>query len=50
VVAEGVETQAQRDLLRELACDVFQGYLCSEPVLPQEFVVKARSINDAVLV
>jgi EAL domain-containing protein (putative c-di-GMP-specific phosphodiesterase class I) len=50
VVAEGVETQAQRDLLRELACDVFQGYLCSEPLLPQEFVVKVRSINDTVLV
>jgi diguanylate cyclase (GGDEF)-like protein len=50
VVAEGVETEAQREALRELACDVFQGYLCSRPVSPQEFMVKVQSINDAVLV
>ena len=32
VVAEGVETEAQRDLLRQLQCDEFQGYLFSRPV------------------
>lgn len=31
VVAEGVETDGQRDCLRALGCDVFQGYLFSPP-------------------
>jgi diguanylate cyclase (GGDEF)-like protein len=31
VVAEGVETNAQRDLLAEFGCDQFQGYLFSRP-------------------
>ena len=35
VVAEGVETRAQRDYLRELQCESFQGYLCS-PGLPSD--------------
>ena len=37
VVAEGVETEAQRDLLRALDCDHAQGYLYSRPV-PAECV------------
>lgn len=32
VVAEGVETQAQRDFLSAEGCDHFQGYLFSEPL------------------
>jgi predicted signal transduction protein with EAL and GGDEF domain len=32
VVAEGVETPAQRELLRRLNCDAAQGYLYSEPL------------------
>jgi len=32
VVAEGVETQAQHDLLAQLNCDVVQGYLHSRPL------------------
>jgi EAL domain-containing protein (putative c-di-GMP-specific phosphodiesterase class I) len=31
VVAEGVETQAQRYLLAEFGCDEFQGYVFSRP-------------------
>ena len=31
VVAEGVETKAQRYLLAEFGCDEFQGYLFSRP-------------------
>jgi EAL domain-containing protein (putative c-di-GMP-specific phosphodiesterase class I) len=34
VVAEGVETAAQLELLRELGCDNAQGFLISRPVLP----------------
>ncbi len=32
VIAEGVETDAQRDLLRSLNCDEIQGYLVSRPM------------------
>jgi EAL domain-containing protein (putative c-di-GMP-specific phosphodiesterase class I) len=31
VVAEGVETEAQRDLLRFCGCDFIQGYLVGKP-------------------
>lgn len=37
VVAEGVETQEQLAVLRELECDVLQGYLFSRPVPAEEF-------------
>ena len=45
VVAEGVETEAQRALLRELRCDAFQGYLCSAPLPPQAFFDRVLQIN-----
>jgi diguanylate cyclase (GGDEF)-like protein/PAS domain S-box-containing protein len=35
VVAEGVETQDQHDRLRELGCDVCQGYLLHQPAPPE---------------
>ena len=37
VIAEGVETEAQERLLRELRCDEMQGYLVSRPVPAEEF-------------
>lgn len=37
VIAEGVETQQQRDLLTEAECDYGQGYLFSRPVPAKEF-------------
>ncbi len=36
VVAEGVETEEQRNLLRMLECEVMQGYLFSPPVSSDE--------------
>jgi EAL domain-containing protein (putative c-di-GMP-specific phosphodiesterase class I) len=32
VVAEGVETREQFELLKEMSCDEIQGYLLSKPV------------------
>ncbi|BCO25700.1 hypothetical protein MIZ03_0579 [Rhodoferax lithotrophicus] len=37
VIAEGVETALQRDLLKAAGCDFGQGYLFSRPVAAQEF-------------
>jgi EAL domain-containing protein (putative c-di-GMP-specific phosphodiesterase class I) len=37
VIAEGIETAEQRDLLMEAGCDFGQGYLFSKPVPRQEF-------------
>jgi FOG: EAL domain len=37
VVAEGVETEKTLDVLRELNCDIAQGYFFSKPLLPEEF-------------
>lgn len=44
VIAEGVETEEQRDFLRSIDCDEIQGYLISKPVPPAEF---ARFLNPA---
>ena len=42
VVAEGVETEAQLELLRRHGCDQVQGYLVSPAVPPAEFAALAR--------
>lgn len=38
VVAEGVETQEQRDILSKLGCEVFQGYFFARPMPQADFV------------
>lgn len=38
VVAEGVETQEQFKLLKEMNCDVAQGYFFSKPVLAEKII------------
>jgi len=37
VVAEGVETEAQLSRVRELGCELVQGFLFAEPLPPDEF-------------
>jgi EAL domain-containing protein (putative c-di-GMP-specific phosphodiesterase class I) len=37
VIAEGVETEQQRDALAAAGCDFAQGYLYSEPVPAEVF-------------
>jgi EAL domain-containing protein (putative c-di-GMP-specific phosphodiesterase class I) len=38
VVAEGVETKAQLDVLKELGCDYIQGYYFSKPLRADDFI------------
>ena len=42
VVAEGVETAEQLELLRSHGCDAYQGYFCSRPVPADEFAALLR--------
>ncbi len=37
VIAEGVETAEQRDILTKIGCDYAQGYLFSKPVSAENF-------------
>jgi len=37
VIAEGIETEAQRELLKTMGCDYGQGYLFSKPLPANEF-------------
>ena len=39
VIAEGVETTRQLDFLRQHQCDEIQGFICSEPVSAEEFLL-----------
>ena len=36
-IAEGVETQAELDLLRNMGCEEYSGHLLAEPGTPSEF-------------
>ncbi len=42
VIAEGVETAAQVDLLRKLGCDQIQGHWASHPLSPDDFIAYLR--------
>ena len=42
VVAEGIETQAQRDIAAAEGCALYQGFLRSPPIAPDEFLALAR--------
>lgn len=47
VVAEGVETREQLELLRGYGCDAYQGYLFGRPMPVQEFEDFARAWTPA---
>jgi EAL domain-containing protein (putative c-di-GMP-specific phosphodiesterase class I) len=42
VIAEGVETEAQRDFLAQQGCHAYQGYFFSCPLPPADFEKFAR--------
>jgi EAL domain-containing protein (putative c-di-GMP-specific phosphodiesterase class I) len=46
VVAEGVETERQRDLLVELDCDELQGYLFAKPMAAEQLAVWAQLVDE----
>ena len=46
LVAEGVETDTQREFLSRLGCDYLQGYLYSRPVGLAEIIAFVREGND----
>ena len=47
VVAEGVETVEQRQLLQEMQCDAIQGYLISKPLSAEQFAKRfLEAITD----
>lgn len=45
VIAEGVETESQLDILAEQGCEFFQGFLRSGPLSPDEFEAFALLSN-----
>lgn len=49
VVAEGVETREQLDLLTSINCDQAQGYLMSRPVPADQFVAMLQAGNGTLL-
>ncbi|MEO0829352.1 MAG: EAL domain-containing protein, partial [Pseudomonadota bacterium] len=47
-IAEGVETNAQREILRDLGCDVLQGYLFSKPIREAQLAEFVQSLRSDV--
>jgi diguanylate cyclase (GGDEF)-like protein/PAS domain S-box-containing protein len=50
VVAEGVETEAQRAILQDLGCDEIQGYLIAQPMSANDFAHWMRTHRTPHLV
>jgi len=46
VIAEGVETQSQRDFLEQLSCHTYQGYLFNRPVPIEDFEALVIRTHD----
>ena len=45
-VAEGVEEEDQYDYLKEIGCDVIQGYLLGRPLPPKDVEVLLEQIEN----
>ncbi len=48
-VAEGIETQAQAEVLRVIGCDALQGYVFAQPMAESEFLSWVRQPNVQAL-
>ncbi|MBS1169268.1 MAG: diguanylate cyclase/phosphodiesterase with sensor(s) [Burkholderiaceae bacterium] len=48
VIAEGVETEAQRNYLTQLGCHAYQGYLFSRPLPLHEFETFVKQVSASI--
>lgn len=48
VTAEGVEQAVQLDVLKQFGCDLFQGYLVSPAIPPDEFATRFLSVPACI--
>jgi len=42
IIAEGVETDNQADFLRDIGCEIIQGYLYSKPISEDDYIEKLK--------
>ncbi len=49
-VAEGIESQAQADVLRVIGCDVIQGFAIAQPMDEEDFIAWSRTEKRQALV
>lgn len=49
ITAEGIETEEQARKMRQLGCDVFQGYLYSKPLAPDAFLAWLQDQSSQAL-
>ncbi|MDQ2764386.1 MAG: EAL domain-containing protein, partial [Pseudomonadota bacterium] len=49
-VGEGIESQAQADVLRVIGCDVIQGYAIAQPMDEDAFIAWSRTDERLALV
>jgi diguanylate cyclase (GGDEF)-like protein/PAS domain S-box-containing protein len=48
IIAEGVETEEQREFLVREGCEHAQGYLYSEPLLPEQIIELFQKVNRTI--
>lgn len=48
VIAEGVETEEQMKILKEIKCDLIQGYYYSKPLLAEDLKKYVNSLNGHI--